>query len=96
MDLLARTAELVAIPSVSHSERALADHVESALRSQTALAVTRIGANVVGRTELGTGPPGRAGGSPRHRAGQRQRRSAPGWRHLVGARQRRHERRAWR
>ncbi len=53
MDLLARTAELVAIPSVSHDEAALADHVESVLQSQTALDVTRLGANVVGRTRLG-------------------------------------------
>jgi succinyl-diaminopimelate desuccinylase len=53
MDLLARTAELVAIPSVSLSEEALADHVESMLRTRTGLAVTRIGANVVGRTQLG-------------------------------------------
>ena len=55
MDLLARTAELVAIPSVSHDEAALADHVESVLQSQTALDVTRLGANVVGRTRLGRG-----------------------------------------
>jgi succinyl-diaminopimelate desuccinylase len=52
MDLLARTAELVAIPSVSHHETALADHVESVLHTQTTLDVTRIGANVVGRTRL--------------------------------------------
>jgi succinyl-diaminopimelate desuccinylase len=53
MDLLARTAELVAIPSVSHDEGALADYVEAALRTRTRLNVARIGANVVGRTELG-------------------------------------------
>jgi succinyl-diaminopimelate desuccinylase len=53
VDLLARTAELVAIPSVSHREAALADHVETALRSRTDLEVTRLGANVVGRTRLG-------------------------------------------
>jgi succinyl-diaminopimelate desuccinylase len=53
MDLLARTAELVAIPSVSHGEGVLADHVEANLRARPALEVTRIGANVVGRTQLG-------------------------------------------
>jgi succinyl-diaminopimelate desuccinylase len=53
LDLLVRTAELVAIPSVSRDEGAVADYVESALRTYTGLAVTRIGANVVGRTELG-------------------------------------------
>jgi succinyl-diaminopimelate desuccinylase len=53
MDLLVRTAELVAIPSVSRDEGALADYVETALRTRTMLEVTRIGANVVGRTELG-------------------------------------------
>jgi succinyl-diaminopimelate desuccinylase len=55
MDLLARTAELVGIPSVSHQEAALADHVESVLQTRTRLEVTRIGANVVGRTQLGRG-----------------------------------------
>jgi succinyl-diaminopimelate desuccinylase len=53
MDLLVRTAELVAIPSVSCDEGALADYVEAALRTRTGLVVTRIGANVVGRTALG-------------------------------------------
>jgi succinyl-diaminopimelate desuccinylase len=53
MDLLARAAELVAIPSESRNEGSLADHVEAALRTRTALDVTRIGANVVGRTQLG-------------------------------------------
>jgi succinyl-diaminopimelate desuccinylase len=53
MDLLVRTAELVAIPSVSRDEGALADYIDTALRTRTGLEVTRIGANVVGRTELG-------------------------------------------
>jgi succinyl-diaminopimelate desuccinylase len=53
MDLMARTAELVAIPSVSGQEAALADHIESDLRGRSSLRVERIGANVVGRTELG-------------------------------------------
>jgi succinyl-diaminopimelate desuccinylase len=52
-DLLARTAELVAIPSVSHGEAALADHVEAALRGCGWLNVERVDDNVVARTELG-------------------------------------------
>jgi succinyl-diaminopimelate desuccinylase len=55
MDLLASTAELVAVPSVSHDESALADRVESVLRGQSTLGVDRIGANVIGRTDLGRG-----------------------------------------
>lgn len=51
--LLARTAELVAIPSVSHAERALADAVETELRACDWLDVHRVGDNVVARTELG-------------------------------------------
>jgi succinyl-diaminopimelate desuccinylase len=53
MDLLARTAELVAIPSVSHGEGLLADHVEALLRARTGLDITRVGPNVVGRSRLG-------------------------------------------
>jgi succinyl-diaminopimelate desuccinylase len=52
-DLLARTAELVGIPSVSHHEAAIADHVEGILRGVPWLAVERVGENVVARTELG-------------------------------------------
>jgi succinyl-diaminopimelate desuccinylase len=52
-NLLALTAELVAIPSVSHHEAALASHVESLLRSRSSLQVTRIGVNVIGRSDLG-------------------------------------------
>ncbi|HUR48876.1 MAG TPA: succinyl-diaminopimelate desuccinylase [Acidimicrobiales bacterium] len=51
-DLLARTAELVDIASVSHNETALADHVERVLRATT-LDVERVGDNVVARTSLG-------------------------------------------
>jgi succinyl-diaminopimelate desuccinylase len=51
--LLALTADLVAIPSVSHDESALADRVESILRARPALHLHRIGANVVSRTHLG-------------------------------------------
>jgi succinyl-diaminopimelate desuccinylase len=54
-DLLALTAELVATPSVSHAESALADRVESELRTRPHLTVHRIGANVVARTHLGRG-----------------------------------------
>ena len=53
MDLLAATAELVAVPSESRAEGALADLVEQALRASPALDVTRVGANVIGRTDLG-------------------------------------------
>jgi succinyl-diaminopimelate desuccinylase len=49
-DLLAETAELMAIPSLSHHEEELADHVEARLRAVPWLEVTRIGANVIART----------------------------------------------
>ncbi|MGQ0520866.1 MAG: succinyl-diaminopimelate desuccinylase [Actinomycetota bacterium] len=52
-DLLALTAELVDIPSVSHDEAAIADHVEAVLRAVPWLAVDRLGHNVVARTDLG-------------------------------------------
>jgi succinyl-diaminopimelate desuccinylase len=53
-DLLALTEEFCAIPSVSGDEDALADAVETRLRKATpVLEVTRIGANVVARTQLG-------------------------------------------
>lgn len=52
-DLLAATAELVAIPSVSRNETALADHVEARLVPCRWLRVERVGDNVVARTELG-------------------------------------------
>ncbi len=42
--------ELVSISSVSHHESALADYVESALRSNNSLDVERVGDNVVART----------------------------------------------
>lgn len=56
-DLLALTAELVDIPSVSHDERAIADFVEARLRADAGqvLEVARIGDNVCARTELGLG-----------------------------------------
>lgn len=52
-DLLAATAELVAIPSLSRNETALADHVEAVLRPCGWLTVDRVGDNVVARTQLG-------------------------------------------
>jgi len=52
-DLLAFTAELVDIPSVSHHERAIADHIEQVLRAVAWLEVDRLGDNVVARTALG-------------------------------------------
>jgi succinyl-diaminopimelate desuccinylase len=51
-DLLALAAEIVAIPSVSHEESALADAVESDLEKVPWLNVERIGDTVVARTEL--------------------------------------------
>ncbi len=52
-DLLALTAELVAIPSVSHHETALADRVEADLRAAPHLEVLRFEDTVVARTTLG-------------------------------------------
>ncbi len=49
--LLARAAELVAIPSVSLDEGEIADHVEARLRENPALRVDRLGNNVVARTD---------------------------------------------
>jgi succinyl-diaminopimelate desuccinylase len=51
-DLLASTAELVAVPSVSHHEGALADLVEARLRACSWLETVRVGDNVVARTSL--------------------------------------------
>ena len=51
MDLLSLTAELVDIPSVSHHEAAITDHLEGLLRSVPWLEVARVGENLVARTE---------------------------------------------
>ncbi|HVL27920.1 MAG TPA: succinyl-diaminopimelate desuccinylase, partial [Acidimicrobiales bacterium] len=51
--LLELTAELVDIPSLSHGERAITDHLEALLRSAPWLEVTRVGENLVARTSLG-------------------------------------------
>lgn len=52
-DLLALTAELVDIPSVSWDEQAMTARVEGALAGIPGLEVTRLGDNVVARTRLG-------------------------------------------
>jgi succinyl-diaminopimelate desuccinylase len=52
-DLLALTAELVDIPSVSLDERAIADRIEAELRAAPWLTVDRVGDEVVARTTLG-------------------------------------------
>jgi len=52
-DLLARCAELVEIPSVSHEEAALADHLQAELAGLPWLEVERVGNNLVARTALG-------------------------------------------
>ncbi|MHB1509251.1 MAG: succinyl-diaminopimelate desuccinylase [Acidimicrobiales bacterium] len=51
-DLLALTAELVDIPSVSHNETAMADRIERLLRGAAHLEVKRLGDNVLARTSL--------------------------------------------
>lgn len=51
--LLDLTAELVAIPSVSHNEQEVCAYVEAELRKLPWLEVERIGDNVVARTNLG-------------------------------------------
>ncbi|MFP5254903.1 MAG: succinyl-diaminopimelate desuccinylase [Acidimicrobiia bacterium] len=53
LDLLASTAALVDIPSVSHHEAALTEHLEARLRRLPHLAVERVGPNLVARTDLG-------------------------------------------
>jgi succinyl-diaminopimelate desuccinylase len=52
-DLLARSAELVDIPSVSHDEAAIADRVETLLKAAPWLKVERVANTVVARTDLG-------------------------------------------
>ncbi len=54
-DLLALTAELVDVPSVSFNEAPLVDRLERELRQCGHLEVTRIGDNLVARTELNRG-----------------------------------------
>ena len=52
-DLLTATAELMAVPSLSRHEGALAGRVEGVLGTCPWLEVTRVGDNVVARTTLG-------------------------------------------
>ncbi len=52
-DLLALTAELVDMPSVSFDEAELVAHLEDELRTVSGLSVDRIGDNLVARTNLG-------------------------------------------
>lgn len=54
-DLVELTAALVDIPSVSHNERAITDHLASRLAAAPWLDVTRVGDNLVARTRLGRG-----------------------------------------
>ncbi len=51
-DLLTLTAALVDVPSLSHHEKELADHIEQRLSAVSGLAVDRLGDNVVARTDL--------------------------------------------
>lgn len=53
VDLLKLTAELVDIPSVSHHEGVVTDYLASVLEPVPWLSVTRVGENLVARTELG-------------------------------------------
>jgi succinyl-diaminopimelate desuccinylase len=52
-DLLRRTAELIEIPSESFAEGPITDWIERELRSLGHLEVTRVGDNLVARTNLG-------------------------------------------
>ncbi|BBH16721.1 succinyl-diaminopimelate desuccinylase [Nocardioides baekrokdamisoli] len=54
-DVVALTRALCDIESVSHDERAIADQVEAALRTQAHLSVERHGHTIVARTNLGRG-----------------------------------------
>jgi len=54
-DLLALTASLVDIPSVSHDEGAITDWLEAELRAVPWLDVTRVDRNLVARTNLDLG-----------------------------------------
>ncbi|MBS1264599.1 MAG: putative succinyl-diaminopimelate desuccinylase DapE [Acidimicrobiaceae bacterium] len=52
-DLLALTAELVSVPSVSHEEAAIVALIEARLRAVPGLSIDRVGDNLVARTDLG-------------------------------------------
>jgi succinyl-diaminopimelate desuccinylase len=53
VDLLDRCAELVDIPSVSHGEAAITDHLQALLADVPWLTVERVEHNLVARTQLG-------------------------------------------
>ena len=52
-DLLALTADLVGIPSVSHDEGAITERLQNDLDAAPWLTVDRLGNNLVARTDLG-------------------------------------------
>jgi succinyl-diaminopimelate desuccinylase len=52
-DLLARTEELCAIPSLSRDEATITDHLDDLLAAVPGLERTRVGDNLVARTDLG-------------------------------------------
>jgi succinyl-diaminopimelate desuccinylase len=52
-DLLGRTEELVAIPSESRNEGPITDHLDAVLATVPGLHRTRVGDNLVARTDLG-------------------------------------------
>ena len=52
-DLLARTEELCAIPSLSRDEASITDHLDGLLAAVPGLERTRVGDNLVARTDLG-------------------------------------------
>ncbi len=52
-DLMARTAELIDIPSVSHNEEAITDHLASLFDGLDCFRVDRVGLNLVARTNFG-------------------------------------------
>jgi len=58
LDLLDLTAELIDIPSVSHNEQAITDHLEAKLRATPWLTVDRHQNNLIARTDgaLFSGP----------------------------------------
>jgi len=52
-DLIARTAELINIPSVSHNEAAITDHIAELFAEFDVFSVDRVGMNIVARTNFG-------------------------------------------
>ena len=52
-DLVGRTTELINIPSVSHDEEAITNHIASLFEGLDAFSVDRVGRNLVARTNFG-------------------------------------------